>query len=382
MTQPLLQAADLRGAARLGPETVADLARLLEVVQGTAAGPPGPVTASEVEARVATLLDALAPDLLDAPPHQPVRPEREALRAAFNGVFGDVLAARDHPLAIPMALRVAGRPLLPDRLALRARLTGITPRLLLLVHDLCLNDLQWSVDGHDHGAALARELGYTPVYLHYNSGLSISTNGRLLAALMERLHDAWPGPVERLVLLGHGMGGLVARSALHHGAHLQRGGLRWPARVDDLVCLGSPHHGAPLERAGHGVDRLLGAAPGAAALARLARRHSAGIEDLRRGHLLLGAAAGEADLPAAHVPLPPGTRCHALAACCGPSSGSLKARREGDGLVPQASALGQHEDPARHLPFPPAHQAVVHGIDHLALRSAPAVFQWLQSRLG
>jgi pimeloyl-ACP methyl ester carboxylesterase len=138
---------------------------------------------------------------------------------------------------------------------MRSRLTAATPRLLVLLHGLCMNDLQWQRAGHDHGDALARELGFTPIYLHYNSGLSVSTNGRILAQLMERLFDAWPVPIERFALIGHSMGGLVARSALHHSALIPRGGPRWPARVDDLVCLGTPHQGAPLERAGHGVDR-------------------------------------------------------------------------------------------------------------------------------
>ena len=60
-----------------------------------------------------------------------------------------------------------------------------------------MNDLQWSRDGHDHGTALAADLGYTPLYLHYNTGEHISTNGRRLANLLESLVQEWPQPVER-----------------------------------------------------------------------------------------------------------------------------------------------------------------------------------------
>ena len=221
-------------------------------------------------------------------------PEREAIVAALNGVLGDHLAATDNPLAIPMAFRHAGQTLVLERFAMRSHLRAATPRLLVLLHGLCMNDLQWQRAGHDHGDALARELGFTPIYLHYNSGLSVSTNGRILAQLMEHLFDAWPVPIERLAMLGHSMGGLVARSALHHGALIQRGGLRWPARVNDLVCLGTPHQGAPLERAGHGVDVLLSAAPYAAPLARLGKLRSAGINDMRLGNIVSG-RAGDAD---------------------------------------------------------------------------------------
>ena len=405
MTQPLLQAADLRGAARLTTEAVAGLASLVEAMHARIVTLPGrgDVAAPDERTRgvtglvyetvrgvthlvggsVEALLGLLAPTLTAADPHQPPRPEREAVLAALNGVLGDHLATTDNPLAITMQFRVEGRPLPLERHALRLRLGGAaTPKLLVLLHGLCMNDLQWQRAGHDHGEALARDLGYTPVYLHYNSGLSVSTNGRILGQLMEGLYSAWPVPVERLVLMGHSMGGLVARSAIHHGAQLQRGGLRWPGRVDDLVCLSTPHQGAPLERAGHGVDLLLGAAPYAAPLARLGKMRSAGINDLRLGNILKGPSGDDGSERSDAVGLPGGTRCYALAASLGPAPGSLKAKLLGDGLVPVASALGQHDDPARALDFAPERQAVVHDTGHLALLSSAEVYGVLRQWLG
>ncbi|MBI5719210.1 MAG: alpha/beta hydrolase [Burkholderiales bacterium] len=405
MTQPLLQAADLRGAARLTTDAVAGLTSLVEAMHARIAGtvrlsaPDAPAdertrgltglvytsvrgVTQVVGASAEALLGWLGPALAPADPARPPHPEREAIVAALNGVLGDHLAATDNPLAIAMAFRHAGRPLVLDRFAMRARLPEATPRLLVLLHGLCMNDLQWQRAGHDHGAELARELGFTPVYLHYNSGLSISTNGRILAQQMERLFDAWPMPVERLALLGHSMGGLVARSALHHAPLIQRGTLRWPARVDTLVCLGTPHQGAPLEAAGHGVDLLLGAAPYAAPLARLGKVRSAGINDLRHGSILSGAAGGDDAAQAqVTVSLPASARCFAVAASLGPAAGSLKAKLLGDGLVPVASALGHHREPERRLAFAPEHQAVVHETGHLDLLSSAEVFgllrQWL-----
>ena len=323
----------------------------------------------------------MGPALASPDPRQPPDAEREAVVAALNGVLGDHLATTHSPLAITMAFRHAGRPLMLERLAMRSSLPEATPRLLVLLHDLCLNDLQWQGAGHDHGEALAREAGYTPIYLHYNSGLSVSTNGRILAPLMERLFDAWRLPIERLVMLGHGMGGLVARSALHHGALIQRAGLRWPTRVNDLVCLGTPHQGAPLDGAGHGVDLLLGAAPYAAPLARLGKLRSAGINDLRLGSIV-GGRAGDADShPYEHVSLPATTRCFAVAGSLGQADGGLKGKPPSDGLVPVASALGQHHAPDRRLAFAADRQAVVPGTGHLDLLASAEVFgllrQWL-----
>lgn len=407
MTQPLLQAGDLRAAARLTTDAVAGLVSLVEAMHsGITSLPrlPGSAGAAPDDERTRgltglvyetvrgvtrlvggsaeALLGWLAPALIASDPRQAPRPEREAVVAALNGVLGDHLAATSNPLAITMAFRQAGLPLPLERPALRSGLAGASPRLLVLLHGLCMNDLQWRRSGHDHGEALARELGYTPVYLHYNSGLSVSTNGRILAQLMERLYDAWPVAVERLVMVGHSMGGLVARSAIHHGALLQRGGLRWPARVDDLVCLGTPHQGAALERAGHGVDLLLGAAPYAAPLTRLGKVRSAGIKDLRLGHIVDRPATDDGSHPYPHVGLPPGTRCFAIAASLGPTAGNLKSRLLGDGLVSVASALGRHRSPDRRLAFAPQRQAVVRGTGHLELLSSPEVYRLLRRWLG
>lgn len=407
MTQPLLQAADLRGAARLTTDAVAGLASLVEAMHARIISLPrlpglGDAAPANERTRGITgfvyetvrgvthlaggtadaLLGWLGPALAAQDPRLPPRTEREAVVAALNGVLGDHLASTDNPLAITMAFRQAGQALPLERLALRARVTGATPRLLVLLHGLCMNDLQWQRAGHDHGEALARELGYTPVYLHYNSGLSVSTNGRILAQCMERLYDAWPMPIERLVMVGHSMGGLVARSAIHHGALMQRGGLRWPMRVNDLVCLGTPHQGAPLERAGHGVDLLLSAAPYAGPLARLGKVRSAGINDLRLGNIVSTPAGDDGTHRCAQIPLPERTRCFAIAGSLGPETGSLKAKVLGDGLVPVASALGQHHEPGRRLDFAPDRQAVVFDTGHLELLSSPEVFGWLRRWLA
>jgi hypothetical protein len=184
------------------------------------------------------------------------------------------------------------------------------------------------------------------------------------------------------VLMGHSMGGLVARSALFHGVQAQRGGPRWPGRVNDLVCLGTPHQGAPLEGAGQWVDAALAATPYAAPLARLGQARSAGINDLKHGDIVSPDIAGRGTHRRAQVPLPGGVRCYALAASLGPADGSLKTRVLGDGLVPVASALGQHREADRRLAFDADSQAVVHDTGHLDLLSSPEVYEHLKRWLN
>jgi triacylglycerol esterase/lipase EstA (alpha/beta hydrolase family) len=90
--------------------------------------------------------------------------------------------------------------------------------VLLLIHGLCMNDLQWHTekDGKvvDHGETISAALGYTPIQVRYNTGLHTSQNGHQLAAELEQLVHHWPVPLEEITVLVHSMGGLLIRSAL------------------------------------------------------------------------------------------------------------------------------------------------------------------------
>ncbi|HEY6003420.1 MAG TPA: alpha/beta hydrolase [Anaeromyxobacter sp.] len=325
-------------------------------------------------ARLAPLLEERAPGL-----------EREAVLAVLNGVLGDYLAESGNPLAIEMRLRSRGHPLELERRALRRAFPQASGKLLVLVHGSCLNDRQWTRLGHDHGAALARDLGFTPVYLHYNSGLHISANGRAFAALLEALAAAWPASIGELVIVAHSMGGLVSRSACHSG---EAAAHAWRRKLDKLVCLGSPHHGAPLERGGHWVDLLLGMSRYSAPLARLGKIRSAGVTDLRFGNVLDEHWEGRDRFGHAHdvrtpLTLPSGVQCYAIAATKAAGAGG---ERPGDGLVPLESALGRHARPELTLEFPDAHQWIGRGMDHLDLLSRAEVYarirSWLSSPPG
>lgn len=295
-------------------------------------------------------------------------PAREAALAALNGVLGDRLAASGNPLATTMRLRHATTPPVGGRIA-------------LLIHGLCMNDLQWrdTETGHDHGDQLAA-LGYTPVYLVYNTGRPIADNGADLAHQLETWLANWPQPVEELLVLAHSMGGLVARSACHQA---QRDGLRWPALLRTLVFLGTPHHGAPLERAGNWIDQALGSTRYSAPFARLGHLRSAGITDLRHGNVRREDHAGPDRFAAGPdtrtpLPLPAGVACYTIAASSARQRSPMAERLLGDGLVPLRSALGEHADPAHTLAFPPAHRHIVWGAGHFALLHHPGVTKQLE----
>ena len=394
---------DVRGFSRLAIEAAAGLTGFVESMHHNIAhasgviGPPpqGPMVGISgwvyrgIQGAVRMAgggLDALLTQLDPALGEQSSSPGRDAVLSALNGVLGDHLAASGNPLAIPMRAHHDGVALELERRALAAAIPAPTGRLAVLVHGLFLNHWKWERKGHDHGAALARDLGYTPVYLHYNSGLNISTNGRNFADLLEALVEQWPVPLEDLVIIGHSMGGLVSRSAHHYGA---AAGHAWPEHLSNLLFLGTPHHGAPLERGGHQLDLLLGKSPYTAALTKFGRMRSAGITDLRYGNLVDEDWQDHDRFE--HVgdrrrglPLPKGVRCHAIAATVGNGVGGLNDRLVGDGLVPLRSALGHHEEPHLALGLPDSQQWIGRGMNHLDLLNRQEVYEqirrWLAPR--
>jgi pimeloyl-ACP methyl ester carboxylesterase len=318
-----------------------------------------------VDAPLAAISKALA--------SQPDSISTQALLAALNGVLGDHLVLRDNPLAIPIHFRRKGI-ILNDK-QLSEVINQSNGKLLIMVHGLCMNDLQWCREGHDHGAELAKESGMEAIYLHYNTGRHISDNGKQFAGLLESLVSLTDKKLE-INILAHSMGGLVSRSAFHVA---ENSGHKWPELLKKLVFLGTPHHGAPLEKAGNWIDLILGVHPYTVPLARLVTVRSSGITDLRYGNVQeldwytidRFEFSGDQRLP---LPLPNMVQCFAVATSAKESTNYPL----GDGLVRIKSALGQHQDPSFDLCIPDTHKWVGTNINHMQLLSDPKIYQVLK----
>lgn len=209
-------------------------------------------------------------------------PSGEAAQAIANGLWGDALGRHHTKLGIEMAIRdTAGAPVAIDR-GLADAFPAASGRLVVLLHGLAETEIIWHGDDSNPGlmSALENHPELTPVQIRYNSGLHISENGANLAALLDELATKWPVPIESIAIVGHSMGGLVARSALVAGPEAGHG---WIDNVHDVVTIGTPHRGTPLEKVVNVLSRGLGVARSSRPLGAFLNGRSAGIKDLRYG---------------------------------------------------------------------------------------------------
>ncbi len=310
-----------------------------------------------------------------------------AAKAAINGILGGELI-RDEALALDMELIHERRPLPATPEALHAAFPQPASTVAVFVHGLAESErCWWAPPGHkdragpSYGDRLADDLGIAPLYVRYNSGLHISDNGARLSALLAAVVDAWPAPDVELVLVGHSMGGLVARSACLQAVAAEA---PWVARVRHVVSLGTPHEGAPLERAVNRASQLLARVGESKPVADVLELRSDGVRDLRFGYLLEDDWRG-AD-PAAVRRAAVDSAPNLEGASHWFVSGSLRPGRHplnrvlGDLLVTEASAVspsrtrsGARVEGADTAHFP--------GTPHIALCNDPAVYARLRAWL-
>lgn len=221
-------------------------------------------------------------------------PRARFVLGAVNGFLGDRISERQPALAPQMRMRLHGGRLrrVPANLAADAADSGTaTGRILVFLHGLCETDLCWSFAAEKrwgdrtctYGSRLRDDDGWTPIYLNFNTGVRVSANGREFAEMMEELVHAWPVPVTEIALVGHSLGGLVARGAAHQANLLDHD---WLEPLRHIVGLGAPHLGAPLERFANWGTHRLARLPETRPFATWLNQRSVGIKDMRYGALL------------------------------------------------------------------------------------------------
>lgn len=300
---------------------------------------------------------------------------------ALQGLIGDDLEESRPILAGPMTLRVDGDPVPPEEIG--NYVAQPSPQVVVFLHGLVETEHAWRFGGRtSYAEGIEQDLGYSTLQVRYNSGLHISENARQLSELLERLVEHWPVEVEQLSLVGHSMGGLIARGACFDACESKRA---WVGLVRHLVCLGSPHLGAPLEQFVHYASAALVRMPETRPLGRLLRRRSAGIRDLRQGSLVDEDWRG-VDTDALsrrairEVPLLDGAAHYFVTACVTRSPRHPLGRIIGDGLVLTPSAAGRNR--ARRIGFDDSNGLHVPAANHFTLLNHHAVYEGLRRWLS
>ncbi len=300
----------------------------------------------------------------------------------LNGLLGDYLERTQNGLATDMQCVHSGEPLPLERAALERAHPNASSRLVVLVHGSMCTESVWKMaDGSDFGSRLARDFGFTPYSVRYNSGLAIPDNGEALARLLESLRLAHPVPVDEIFPIGFSMGGLVIRSACHVASVEGHG---WLPLVGRAVYVGTPHRGALLERVGRVFTKLLKSIddPYTRLVAQIGDLRSDGVKDMGDADLRHDdrqrriASIGLRD-PVHPVPLLDGISHYLVAGSL--SSHPKLAALFGDALVPVPSATDGHCGSADSFALPPSHVKLLTGVAHLELARHPDVYAQIRA---
>ncbi|WP_235737072.1 esterase/lipase family protein [Nocardioides alcanivorans] len=163
--------------------------------------------------------------------------QRQAPPALTAGPLGRV--ARSRTSAV---LRSAGRDVEPSEATLMVSFPHATGRLLVFVPDSTEDESVWQVGQEQYGGTyasrLAPRLDWTPVHVRAAAPSGDLDRAAELGALLQRVVDHWPEPVERIALVAHGDGGLALRAAAGVRSWTSDA---WQEKVSDVVLLGTPH---------------------------------------------------------------------------------------------------------------------------------------------
>jgi pimeloyl-ACP methyl ester carboxylesterase len=207
-----------------------------------------------------------------------------AIQATANAIWGDELASRSSALATTVELRSPNGDRVPvDVASLGRTYPQIGSDLVLLIHGWNETEAAWGRDADSSRPNLMSAVAgpnRTHLLVRYNTGLSVGASGAALAELIDTVTAGWPTAVENIHIVGHSMGGLVARSAVGRAVDL---GMDWVGSLRNLVTLGTPHLGSPIEKGLALATRALQIAPESRPIGDFLDLRSRGIKDLRFG---------------------------------------------------------------------------------------------------
>lgn len=305
------------------------------------------------------------------------------IQAATNALWGDEFARQQSHMHTELGIRDPdGAPVSTDAISLNQAYCAPTHRLVVLLHGLGHTERCWQGRIDDDGAPIgithALEAdGFTPVFVRYNTGMRVSHNRERLSQLLDDIVDNWPAPVHEIALIGHSMGALIARGAVHTG---KSAGSTWITRVRHVVSIAAPHHGSPIEKGVHCASRILDRTAEGRPLSAFIDERSAGIKDMRFGTVQdvdQDEVVDKAQTEVSIRPLGDGINHHLVAGIVTANSRNLFGLMVGDLVVRLGSATGA----GSRTKVEAANVQVFTGRTHPGLLKDPAVHSQVRAWL-
>lgn len=306
----------------------------------------------------------------------------------LNGVIGDALGKKKNLLAIQMGFYKEFKLLALTKKTLSKIHGTHSGKICILAHGSCGTEQDWVFvhnSSINYGSLLQFDKGYAPFFVRYNSGLHISTNGKLLSDLLEKLVRCYPTKIDHIILIGHSMGGLVFRSACHYGKIKK---CKWVTLVKKIFYLGSPHLGTHLEKLGNLTTSILKQIPNPITkiIATIGNWRSAGIKDLRHGYVTDEDWQKHNTDNLFHIhknktPLLASADHYMICSTISKNADSKMGRLFGDGLVHPASGTGRGFFESNRIHFSKDHTKIFAGISHHKLQRNQRVYEQIKSWL-
>jgi len=189
-------------------------------------------------------------------------------QSLLNSMIGEYLEKEKNPLAIQMGFQHQSKKLSLDSQLAHQLDFALSNKVVVFVHGLTNLETVWdyppegssneSIVGHyidacfdpvkhspqeSYGKQLQEEFGYTPLYLCYNTGLSLEQNGRKFAMQLTQLFKVYPIQIDDLMLVGYNMGG---RLLSHAQFSAQQNNYAWLKVLSKCIYLGNSNEGSLL----------------------------------------------------------------------------------------------------------------------------------------
>lgn len=303
-----------------------------------------------------------------------------------NGIIGDKLVENNHKLAISMSFRRDGKDVSVQDLNIKRKKKEQT--IIIFIHGLIMDEVFWQTPTEKKlgfGSRLEKELSIIPLYIRYNTGKHISQNGREFSFLLQKLIDEYNDKIDKVVLITHSMGGLVAKSACYYANKEQH---NWVKKLDSVFLLGVPNDGSFLEKIAHLTTTILKIIPNLPTriVGNISDQRSNGIKDLRLGFLIDEDWESHDDsvyLKANRTNVEPLSfvKYYILVGTIEGKESSIVNTYFGDGLVSSKSAIGEVFQNHSNKSNPNIKCKIFPETSHIGLLLNPIVYNYIKGLL-